>query len=59
MQVIDQKVMAAITAAVSAYLADEWSALEAAKALEAIPVGAGHIEFMCPRCGYMKRIALS
>ena len=53
------KIMAAITAAISAYLAEEWLALAVAEEVEAPPVGAGYVEIMCPQCGYVKRITLS
>jgi len=59
MAVKDPKVMAAITAAISAYLAEEWLAMTAAAEVEAPPVGAGYVEIMCPQCGYIKRITLS
>ena len=57
MAIKDKKVMAAITAAISAYLAEEQRSLEGAVGVP--PVGAaGYIEIMCPQCGYLKRIAL-
>jgi len=58
MEAKDPKIMAAITAAISAYLAEEWLALAVAE-VQAPPVGAGYVEIMCPQCGYVKRITLS
>lgn len=59
MAVKDPKIMAAISAAISAYLAEEWRATTAAAEVGAPPVGAGYVEIMCPQCGYVKRITLS
>lgn len=55
MAVKDPKILAAITAAISAYLAEEWRAVTAAEEAAAV----GYVEFRCPQCGYMKKVALS
>lgn len=56
MAVKDPKILAAITAAISAYLAEEWRAVTAA---EEAAAAVGYVEFRCPQCGYMKKVALS